>query len=669
MLFAGARVGNSRQWHASYGERAHQDTIPKESVGVFIVQGYGAPLVRRLLCQLKWRETAVDNLKKPQLLWAGSALANELREVQRPWQMVSHFPRGGSMGSKSCLLQNLRALCDKGEAQPLMSFFPRAYDLRNHSELYAFILDFAVTRAEAVLRKISARNIGASDCQHILAATRLLDRLTPLLEKEIRTINSVARTKGTKTSEMVPLSATELAVVTSTDWSALEVDAVAPVPNSPEAALLAALKMEMRWWLDHLEKAPYRQFQFNGKQAFWILKEPALNCGRGVSVFCDLLPLLAHAQVGSWDFVVQKYLERPLLIGSDRRKCDVRLWVLITSWNPAVVWVWSEPYLRLASRPFSWSQEHVTNPFVHLTNRAVQKEDGEKRGCNQLVEDEEHIWMLSSFFNWAAAGCHRTPDGTALSDRWVGHTWPSMLNAVRACVRSCQIDVGYHHPGCFELFGFDFLLDEDLEPWLLEANSSPDLCEDGGPSLRKLTEGAMTELLNLVPALHSGSVNMPSDIGKPECDLRVEGSGRWHLCLLERKQCVAKEMELKRILKPCPHSAKFGGLLGRPFFATENFEALRCVLGSQQASLLPAYAPNQDVCKKRSRSTRAAGRCSPLKGLPRKNLANVVDKVISDDIVTTQPVALQQLKNGLLLSRPTMHAWPGRRARSFSRTR
>jgi len=301
--------------------------------------------------------------------------------------------------------------------------------------------------------------------------------------------------------------------------------------------------------MEHLKTQEHRQFGLNGDHAFWILKDPGLNCGRGVHVFSELMPLLEEAQAGSWNMVVQKYMEKPLLVSHDQRKCDVRLWVAVTSWNPAVIWAWPEPYLRLASRSFSWDKSQVSDPFVHLTNRTVQKFDGTDKSVPKELptQDEAHIWLLPAFLRWARDGLKDLPGGA--QNRWKEHTWPRMLEAVRACVRSCREDVGGHPPGCFELFGFDFLLDSDMRPWLLEANSSPDLCEDAGPSLRSMTETAVSELLQLAAGLQSGEVSLPTGLPQPEMDERVPGSGHWHLVHREEATLSSKELQLRRAIR------------------------------------------------------------------------------------------------------------------------
>jgi hypothetical protein len=37
---------------------------------------------------------------------------------------------------------------------------------------------------------------------------------------------------------------------------------------------------------------------------------------------------------------------------------------------------------------------------------------------------------------------------------------------------------GTHRTNCYELFGFDVIIDSDLKPWLLEVNISPSMATD-----------------------------------------------------------------------------------------------------------------------------------------------------------------------------------------------
>lgn len=48
------------------------------------------------------------------------------------------------------------------------------------------------------------------------------------------------------------------------------------------------------------------------------------------------------------------------------------------------------------------------------------------------------------------------------------------------CVKSliaCQVDIP-NNPNCFELFGYDIIVDDTLKCYLLEINSSPSLERD-----------------------------------------------------------------------------------------------------------------------------------------------------------------------------------------------
>ncbi len=59
-----------------------------------------------------------------------------------------------------------------------------------------------------------------------------------------------------------------------------------------------------------------------------------------------------------------------------------------------------------------------------------------------------------------------------------------------------------HRRNCFELYGFDILIDSDLKPWLLEVNLSPSLNCDS-PIDMKIKSAMLVDLLNLigVPAM------------------------------------------------------------------------------------------------------------------------------------------------------------------------
>lgn len=89
-------------------------------------------------------------------------------------------------------------------------------------------------------------------------------------------------------------------------------------------------------------------------------------------------------------FVIQKYIEQPLLI--KERKFDIRLWVLIDHNHKC--YLFPEGYIRTSSYQYSIEEDMMENLAVHLTNNAIQKKDknyGLEEDGNQLSFKEAKV--------------------------------------------------------------------------------------------------------------------------------------------------------------------------------------------------------------------------------------------------------------------------------------
>jgi tubulin polyglutamylase TTLL2 len=54
-----------------------------------------------------------------------------------------------------------------------------------------------------------------------------------------------------------------------------------------------------------------------------------------------------------------------------------------------------------------------------------------------------------------------------------------------------------NYDNCFELMGFDIIVDDKLKPWLLEVNSSPAMSMDG-PADKKVKPDLLRETFQMI---------------------------------------------------------------------------------------------------------------------------------------------------------------------------
>ena len=77
-----------------------------------------------------------------------------------------------------------------------------------------------------------------------------------------------------------------------------------------------------------------------------------------------------------------------------KRKFDIRIWVVVPSWNPLRIYVYKDCYLRFGCNDYDPRQ--ISNLFSHLTNNSISKKLL-KRADNQrtLNKIPGNMWFLS----------------------------------------------------------------------------------------------------------------------------------------------------------------------------------------------------------------------------------------------------------------------------------
>ena len=165
-------------------------------------------------------------------------------------------------------------------------------------------------------------------------------------------------------------------------------------------------------------------------------------------------------------FIFQKYIERPLLIKG--RKFDIRCWVL---WNyDSKVYLFKEGYLRTSSQVYKIDPENPDDMFTHLTNNAVQK-TSKDYGAH---EDGNQI-SYAAFQNY----CLTQTESKRLRKFSVKDNFIPTIKKqiVRTIFATKDLIDPMKRKHCFELFGYDFIIDEDLNTWMIEVNTNPCLEE------------------------------------------------------------------------------------------------------------------------------------------------------------------------------------------------
>jgi hypothetical protein len=139
--------------------------------------------------------------------------------------------------------------------------------------------------------------------------------------------------------------------------------------------------------------------------------------------------------------------------------------------NPLRIYLYDDGLVRFASNKYTNESSKVHDVFTHLTNYSINKKSASYLSNEEAQEAQGHKWTLKTLWrHFDAEGIDHSVIWEKIKDLMI----KTVISAESSMVNLFQNNVASRY-SCFELFGFDILLDSRLKPWLIEVNISPSL--------------------------------------------------------------------------------------------------------------------------------------------------------------------------------------------------
>ena len=221
----------------------------------------------------------------------------------------------------------------------------------------------------------------------------------------------------------------------------------------------------------------------------WIIKPVASSQGRGIFLTKNISEI-----PNNYSMIASRYISNPFLI--NRKKFDLRIYAFVTSIKPLRIYRFNEGLTRFSANNYNSDKN---DRCAHLTNYAVNKNNKNYIQNNQPFEIDYNSskWTLTSLRQYLE---EHNIDSNLLFDKIDDIIIKTLIscenNLVSAISKYCAFQ-----ENCFELYGFDILIDDNLNCWLMEVNLSPNLHFDAPIDLKIKGEmiAEIFDIIRIVP--------------------------------------------------------------------------------------------------------------------------------------------------------------------------
>jgi len=163
--------------------------------------------------------------------------------------------------------------------------------------------------------------------------------------------------------------------------------------------------------------------------------------------------------------LIQYNVHNPLLV--QNRKFGFRMFMLVASTNPLIAF-YHDGYLRLSIDPYNPKSKDKT---TFVTNIGVSLKEAKKDNLFDGMTEEEiqeyTCWYLDQFQDYLLE------KGLIQDPNWLdNYLRPQFKKAMIHLLRMSQSEF-FEKSSLFEFYGLDFVMDDQMGVWFIEANAMP----------------------------------------------------------------------------------------------------------------------------------------------------------------------------------------------------
>ncbi|XP_037318794.2 tubulin polyglutamylase ttll6 [Pungitius pungitius] len=241
-----------------------------------------------------------------------------------------------------------------------------------------------------------------------------------------------------------------------------------------------------RTWCLPADYSDLQAFTRAKKSKTYICKPDSGCQGKGIVI----TKAIKDIQPGE-HMICQVYISRPFII--DGYKFDLRIYVLVTSCDPLSIFMFEEGLARFCTSKYNEpTQGNVDDVCMHLTNYSINK-NSENFVRNEDTGSKRKLSTLNKLLESITGNTDKMwNDIEDVIVKTLISAHPTLKHNYHTCFPN-------HTTGsaCFEILGFDVLLDHRLRPWVLEVNHSPSFTTDS-PLDREVKDALLYDTLVLI---------------------------------------------------------------------------------------------------------------------------------------------------------------------------